>query len=96
MVFVQLLDQDGRLRAQVDRPPVAGFRPTSAWEPGELIRDNYGLALPADLPPGDYQLITGLYLPATMERLVVSTTAGAQLDDYVLLDIITVVGGDGP
>ncbi len=80
-VFVQLLDQEGRLRAQVDRPPVGGFRPTPTWQPGQLIRDNYGLALPPDLPPGRYQLIAGLYLlsawsawrsaPPTVSRLVI-------------------------
>lgn len=70
-VFVQLLDEQGRLQAQLDRCPADGFRPTSSWQAGERIRDNYGLQIPPDLLPGRYQLIAGMYLLATMERLPV-------------------------
>jgi hypothetical protein len=91
-VFVQLLDQAGGLQAQVDRMPVGGFQPTSTWQPGQLVRDNYGLEVPADLPPGQYRLITGLYLPASMERLAVSTADGVQLGDHVELTGVEVVG----
>jgi hypothetical protein len=90
MVFIQLLDREGRLRAQLDRQPVGGFRPTSTWQPGETVRDNYGLELPADLPPGDYQLIAGLYLPASMERLTITSADGVPLGDFATLDMITV------
>jgi hypothetical protein len=91
-VFVQLLDQAGGLQAQADRMPVGGFQPTSTWQPGQLVRDNYGLEIPADLPPGPYRLITGLYLPASMERLAVSTADGTQLGDHVELTDVVVVG----
>jgi hypothetical protein len=91
-VFVQLLDEQGQLQAQVDRTPVAGFRPTSSWLPGEVIGDNQGLDLPPNLASGEYQLIAGLYLPATLERLVVSTVDGTELGDHVPLTGITVVG----
>lgn len=95
-VFVQLLDEGGRLRAQVDRSPVGGFRPTHTWQPDQLIRDNYGLALPPDLPPGRYQLITGLYLPSSMDRLAVSTADGAPVDDHAHLAWVTVLEGEYP
>jgi hypothetical protein len=95
-VFVQLLDSAGRLWAQVDRPPVGGFRPTSSWPPGEMVRDNYGLALPSDLPPGRYRLIGGLYLPADMTRLEVSAAGGAPSGDYVVLAEVVVSGGAEP
>jgi hypothetical protein len=91
-VFVQLLDQAGGLQAQVDRTPVGGFQPTSTWQPGQLVRDNYGLEVPTDLLPGQYRLITGLYLPASMERLAVSTVDGAELGDHVELTDVAVVG----
>jgi hypothetical protein len=96
VVFVQLLSQGGELQAQVDRTPVGGFRPTSTWQPGEVIRDNYGLALPPDLPPGRYQLIVGLYSPSSMERLAVSTSEGAPMGDYVPLAEVVVGGEEGP
>jgi len=95
-VFVQLLDQAGGLQAQVDRMPVGGFQPTSTWQPGQQVRDNYGLEVPADLQPGQYRLIIGLYLPASMERLAVSTTDGVPLGDYVELTGVAVVGEGHP
>ncbi len=91
-VFVQVLDEGGQLRAQVDRYPVGGFRPTSSWAAGETVRDNYGLRL--DVPPGRYRLIAGMYRLATMERLPV-LSQGVAVGDHVLLDEIDVVDGNG-
>ncbi|HMQ55539.1 MAG TPA: hypothetical protein PKD98_25890, partial [Anaerolineae bacterium] len=68
-VFVQLLDPAGQVAAQVDLPPLAGAAPTTTWLPGEVLTDPYRLPLPADLAPGPYRLITGLYEPATGRRL---------------------------
>jgi hypothetical protein len=44
-----------------DTPPLLGVYPTSQWKPGEIITDNPNLALPAELAPGDYTLMMGLY-----------------------------------
>lgn len=60
-VFVHLDDARGHLVAQHDGPPADGLRPTDAWRPGEIVDDRRGVALPADLPPGDYRLSVGLY-----------------------------------
>ena len=46
-----------------------GRYPTSAWEAGERIIDNRLIALPADLPGGQYRLIVGLYDPLDGMRL---------------------------
>ncbi len=62
-VFVHLLAEDGRLVAQSDGLPASWARPTTGWLPGEFITDPHRLTLPADLPPGRYRLVTGLYLP---------------------------------
>jgi hypothetical protein len=83
-VFVQVLNQTGQVVAQVDQPPQAGAAPTTTWLPGEILIDPYTISL-AGLPPGDYRLITGLYNPATGERLPV---AGG--GDFVELGMITV------
>ncbi|MGQ9889898.1 MAG: hypothetical protein ACUVSX_15640 [Aggregatilineales bacterium] len=45
----------------MDSEPVAGFMPTSVWEPGVPVRDNRALRVPADLAPGQYQLWVVLY-----------------------------------
>ncbi|MFZ1241609.1 MAG: hypothetical protein WAV66_19960, partial [Anaerolineae bacterium] len=59
--FVQLWDEDGQMRSQVNLAP--GDRPTRAWLPGEVAVTTYDLDLPADLAPGVYRLMTGLYDP---------------------------------
>lgn len=71
-VFVQLLSPAGQLVAQRDSQPLDGFRPTSAWRPGQEITDRYGLLLPDSLPPGAYQLVVGMYDGETGQRLKVS------------------------
>jgi hypothetical protein len=84
-VFVQLLNSAGRVVAQVDVPPLAGAAPTTTWLPGEVLTDPYTLALPADLIPGEYRLITGLYDAATGQRLAVASGG-----DFVELGKITI------
>jgi mannosyltransferase len=68
-VFVHLLDGQEQRIAQSDGQPALWTRPTSSWQPGEVIEDRHGLSLPASLPAGDYQLIVGLYLPESGQRL---------------------------
>lgn len=62
-VFVHLLATDGTLVAQSDGQPVGWSRPTTGWLPGEYLQDAHTLRLPADLPPGEYGLLVGLYVP---------------------------------
>ncbi len=69
-VFLHLLDAQGNRAAQSDSQPALGSRPTSTWQPGELIEDRYGISLPNNLPAGDYTLIAGLYLPDSGKRLL--------------------------
>ena len=44
-----------------DDRPGGGSLPTTRWQPGWRILDEYQIALPADLPPGQYTLETGFY-----------------------------------
>jgi hypothetical protein len=81
-IFVQLLSPEGQLVAQRDSQPLDGFRPTSTWHPDEEITDRYGLLLPDTLPPGVYQLMTGMYDRETGQRLKVlgkNVPAGADI-----------------
>lgn len=43
-----------------ERAPVNGRHPTSAWQPGEVVRDPWQLTLPASLPGGHYELTLSL------------------------------------
>ncbi|MBN1249779.1 MAG: glycosyltransferase family 39 protein [Anaerolineae bacterium] len=87
-VFVHLVDGAGNLRAQVDMEPQAGFAPTSIWQPGSQIVDRYGLALPADLVPGNYTVLVGMY-SATGDRLPVKVD-GQPRGDALRLAQITI------
>jgi hypothetical protein len=85
-VFVQLLNAGGVLVAQRDSEPGGGSLPTTVWPTGETLFDRHGLAIPADLPAGDYLLILGLYNRDNAgERL--PTRAG---HDYLELGLVTV------
>jgi 4-amino-4-deoxy-L-arabinose transferase-like glycosyltransferase len=64
-IFVHVLNAAGQTVAQRDAPPWQGRFPTTSWRPGTLIVDVNGLALPADLPPGDYTLVVGMFDPAS-------------------------------
>ncbi|UCC50462.1 MAG: hypothetical protein JSV68_15285, partial [Anaerolineaceae bacterium] len=66
--FVHLSGPDGRLVAQLDRPP-AGY-PTSDWQAGEIVVDQYAVPLLGDLIVGeDISLSTGFYTLPALEAL---------------------------
>lgn len=67
-VFVQLVGPTG-LVAQHDAQPRGGAYPTSYWEPGEEVRDEFALEVGADTEPGEYRLIAGMYELASGRRL---------------------------
>jgi 4-amino-4-deoxy-L-arabinose transferase-like glycosyltransferase len=87
--FVHLVGPDGQLAAPVDKPPLDGFLPTSAWVPGQRVTDRFVVTVPAYAAPGEYRLYTGMYDPATMTRLPV-TRDGTALGDAFPLATITI------
>ena len=88
-VFVQLL-RDGKVVAQQDNQPRAGKYPTSLWDAGETVVDDYAPTVPAGTPPGEYRLVVGMYTLADMRRLPVSAADGRPLGDAVDLGTVTV------
>ncbi len=86
-VFTHLLDADSRIWAQQDGIPVSGARPTKGWVPGEVITDEYQLAVDPQTPPGDYVIEVGLYDAGdpALPRLAVLDEAGQPIDNRVLL-----------
>lgn len=71
--FVQLLAADGSKIAQSDQQAGGVYYPTSLWQPGETLRDRHRLILPADAPPGPYQLLVGMYQLANGELIPLGT-----------------------
>jgi 4-amino-4-deoxy-L-arabinose transferase-like glycosyltransferase len=62
-VFVHLIDAKGATVAQRDTLPRSGAYPTSRWQSGELVVDEQDVPLPASIPPADYRIEVGMYLP---------------------------------
>jgi hypothetical protein len=78
-VLIHLRDSKGEKRAQADGPPANGGHPTTTWQQGETVIDQHVLKIPADLPPGQYNLAVGMYHYPSLEP--VTLTLFAQLED---------------
>ena len=72
-VFVHLLDSSGNIVAQRDAPPRDGQYPTSIWDVGEFVKDEYDLAISADAR-GPFSLAIGMYSPLTQKRLPIGNS----------------------
>jgi len=75
---------------QVDSVPLGGAYPTTGWDVGERVRDEYRIPIEADAPAGEYELEIGMYEPVTGERLLVYSQEGVLLGDRILLGEIRV------
>ncbi|MBC7813699.1 MAG: glycosyltransferase family 39 protein [Burkholderiales bacterium] len=92
-LFIHLTALDNRdVLAQADGAPAVLERPTLTWDaPDEtIISQAFTLALPSDLPDGDYRLLVGLYDYLTGERLPVSSDLLDSLGDALILGGIDV------
>jgi mannosyltransferase len=89
-VFTHVLDGRSQIVGQRDAEPVGGTRPTTTWQEGEVIADNYGVLVLRGTPPGEHQLEIGMYSLETGERLPVSQN-GQSLGNRVLLEPIQVL-----
>ncbi|HSH03292.1 MAG TPA: hypothetical protein VLL52_12290 [Anaerolineae bacterium] len=63
--FIHIVDGEGELVAQRDRPPNGYY--TVDWQTGEWVQDVFTVSVPAGVT--DYQILTGFYDPVTGERL---------------------------
>ena len=86
--FIHLIGPDGRLAAQIDQEFGRGFYPTNDWKPGQIVKEKQVLALPADLPAGDYTVWAGAYPFPSLERLTVHSSSLPAQDQLVLLGAI--------
>ncbi|HEU5102332.1 MAG TPA: glycosyltransferase family 39 protein [Roseiflexaceae bacterium] len=67
-LFAHLIGPGGQRYSQIDLP-----YPTSQWAPGTFAATELPIALPADAPPGAYQLLIGLYDQPTGQRLALTS-----------------------
>ena len=95
-VFVHVLDIPTlAIYAGSDAQPAGWTRPTTSWEPGEVIVDTHTLTLSPETPPGTYDVEVGLYwMPqeGVFERLnVLAQRRGELANNLVYLSRIAVV-----
>ena len=83
-VFVHLVDASGKIIAQQDAQPQRAAYPTSFWDAGEIIVDEYAFAVPRDALPGEYQIRIGIYRGSDGRRLL---TRG---EDHIVLATVRV------
>ncbi len=86
-VFVHLLDAQNHIWGQRDSVPDGGQYPTTGWLEGEVVEDEYEIAVDSSAPPGEYIIEVGLY-DATQPgypRLPVIDEQGQITGDRVLL-----------
>ncbi|MBI5034955.1 MAG: hypothetical protein HZB51_30890 [Chloroflexi bacterium] len=71
--FVHVLDASGQVVAQKDASPLDGKYPTSIWDPGEIIKDEYELVVPTDAH-APFTIEIGMYDQPTQTRLPVGNS----------------------
>lgn len=86
-VFTHLVDDGGRRWAQKDKPPLGGMAPTTTWESGQVVADNYHLVVDPDAPATIARLTIGMYDWRTGERVPLFGVGGdRQVNDSLTLD----------
>jgi hypothetical protein len=83
-----LADEQGVGQHRIDVQP--GGYTTSQWEVDAFYHALDALAIPCDLPTGDYLLLAGLYVPGTGEGLTASDAAGTPIGELAYLTTISV------
>ena len=84
--FVHLIDANGQIIQQQDRPPQGGYAPTSAWQPNEAITDYLFFPLADGTSTDGWQLRIGWV--DNGERLpVVDANGNAIADGFILFEV---------
>jgi len=86
-VFVHLVGAGPEPLAQGDGPPLMGDYPTRVWSPGELVVDPHVVALSADVSPGKYRLLVGMYDLETLVRLARLDGAGDSIEIPIAVEV---------
>jgi hypothetical protein len=92
-IFLHLVTPDDSKRvAQSDEGPNLDTRPTGRWQAGELVISEQELPLPAELPPGTYRLLLGMYRAEDVRNLPVRSAPAVLPGDRLDLGLIEVRG----
>ncbi|TAK34304.1 MAG: hypothetical protein EPO21_10175 [Chloroflexota bacterium] len=84
-IFVHVYGPPGPPVAQGDGYALLALYPTRLWRSGEFIVDRRPIAIPSNLPPGQYRVTVGLYDRATGERSVATDRDGRPVTDNLVI-----------
>ncbi|MEK7277422.1 MAG: hypothetical protein AAB427_08750 [Chloroflexota bacterium] len=87
VTFVHLYSAQLGLAAQRDGPPREGHYPTRCWQTGEVIADDIMFTVDPNAPPGTYDLIAGMYDPASNNERLLTTGLNAVNSSVVLTQV---------
>lgn len=90
-VFNHLIDEKDKVWGQRDSQPLNGYYPTTLWDGGEIVKDDYHLIIEDDALAGEYQIEVGMYRLEDGERLSVVDEGGQFTGDRILLNRVQVI-----
>lgn len=88
--FIHLLNPANHIFGQIDKHPINDYFPTSHWQSGESMEDEYTFPVLPGTPPGQYEIEIGVYRTPSMERLSVLDEDGKPVADRVVLTTVQV------
>ncbi len=93
-VFVHILDpQTTTIFGQDDAMPAHWTRPTTTWQPDEIVADAHTFTIRPGAPPGQWQIEVGAYSVDSggqIQRLRVFTPDGGDADNKVYLSRVRI------
>jgi hypothetical protein len=89
-VFTHLVDARNHIWGQKDSQPLNGYYPTTLWEMGEIVEDEYHLTVQPDAQAGEYWIEVGMYVLSTGERLPLVDDKGERLDDKIVIEEVNI------
>ncbi len=78
--------------ARIVHLPTLALYPTTAWQPGQGVRERFEVLLPDEVAPGRYPLLVGWYDSGS--PFAAFTDARSRVGDEVVVGMITVDGKD--
>lgn len=89
MIFVHVEDVEGRVdRLNVDHAP--RLKPTSAWQKGETVRDEFEVPIPPGMPVRGLNVVLGFWDPKTDQRLAIKNKEAVRNDGHDRLFVATI------
>jgi hypothetical protein len=90
LVFIHLMDEEGKVWLQSSRQALDGDYPTSLWETGQVVRDRFDLVVDPETPRDVYEIRVGLYDEEAESYLpvVVSSEESTSLESISLGQVL--------